>query len=115
MSESGIDTDGDRNGSPNGGSGIDAAFWERADAIIHLANEQGTKVPNSNVSASLLYAAARFNAFIVANGTSDAATMKADKEEAIRYFTEEYRKMLSQNFDDYIENFSGYLPRSTQG
>jgi hypothetical protein len=104
--------EGNHNGN---GSGIDAAFWERADAIIGLANEQGTKVPNSNVSASLLYAAARFNAFIVANGTSDAATMKADKEEAIRYFTEEYRKMLSQNFDDYIANFDGYLPRTAQG
>ncbi len=104
------------NGSGNSnGNGIDAAFWERADAIIHLANEQGNKAPNSNVSASLLYAAARFNAFIVANGASDAATMKADKEEAIRYFTEEYRKMLSQNLDDYIENFDGYLPRAAQG
>jgi hypothetical protein len=94
--------------------GIDAAFWERADAIIALANEQGTKAPNSNVSASLLYAAARFNAFIVASDTRDAATMKADKDEAIRYFTEEYRKMLSQNFDDYIDNFDGYLPRGAQ-
>ncbi|GGY20527.1 DUF3144 domain-containing protein [Massilia dura] len=102
------------NGNSNG-NGIDAAFWERADAIIHLANEQGTQAPNSNVSASLLYAASRFNAFIVANGASDAATMKADREEAIRYFTEEYRKMLSQNLDDYIENFDGYLPRAAQG
>lgn len=92
-------------------NGIDAAFWERADAIIHLANEQGTKVPNSNVSASLLYAAARFNAFIVANGATSAETMRKDKDEAIQYFTEEYRKMLSQNLDDYIANFSAYLPR----
>lgn len=102
-------------GTDKGTGGIDAAFWERADAIIALANEQGTKVPNSNVSASLLYAAARFNAFIVASDTRDAATMKADKEEAIRYFTEEYRKMLSQNFDDYIDNFAAYLPRTVQG
>lgn len=95
-------------------NGIDAAFWERADAIIHLANEQGTKVPNSNVSASLLYAAARFNAFIVANGASSAEGMQKDKEEAIQYFTEEYRKMLSQNLDDYIANFANYLPRTPQ-
>ncbi|GGY56988.1 DUF3144 domain-containing protein [Pseudoduganella albidiflava] len=95
-------------------NGIDAAFWERADAIIHLANEQGTKVPNSNVSASLLYAAARFNAFIVATGATSAEAMEKDKEEAIRYFTDEYRKMLSQNLDDHIANFNTYMPRTPQ-
>ncbi|QBE62372.1 DUF3144 domain-containing protein [Pseudoduganella lutea] len=92
-------------------NGIDAAFWERADAIIRLANEQGTKAPNSNVSASLLYAAARFNAFIVANGASSADSMQKDKEDALRYFTEEYRKMLSQNLDDYVANFATYLEK----
>jgi len=89
-------------------NGIDAAFWERADAVIRLANEQGTTVPNNNVSASLLYAAARFNAFIVSTGAASAEAMQADKEEAIRYFTDEYRKMLSQNLDDHIANFDTY-------
>lgn len=101
------------NENENGnGNGIDAAFWERADAVIRLANEQGTKVPNSSVSASLLYAAARFNAFIVASGATGPDGMRADKEEAIRYFTEEYRKMLSQNLDDYTENFDVYMQKN---
>lgn len=89
--------------------GIDAQFWERADAVIKLANQQGTVIENSKVSASLLYAAARFNAFNTAASYSDGATLKQDKEEALDYFTKEYRKMLSENLDDYIDNFAAYI------
>lgn len=94
---------------------IDAAFWARADAVIQLANGQAATVANSKVSASLLYAAARFNAFVLADRSASAEQMKADKEEAIRYLTEEYRKMLSQNVDEYIDNFHTYLQRPAVG
>jgi hypothetical protein len=36
--------------------------------------------------------------------------MKKDKEEAIRYFTEQYQKMLTENLDEYIESFEKYKP-----
>jgi hypothetical protein len=90
---------------------VDSTFWDRADDVIHLANEQCESVQRSKVSASLLYAAARFNAFIVAGNVSSAEEMKQDKEEAVQYFVEQYRKMLVENLDDYIENFSKYVGR----
>lgn len=90
---------------------VDSAFWDRADDVIHLANEQCETVQRSKVSASLLYAAARFNAFIVAGKANSAEEMKQDREEAVQYFVEQYRKMLVENLDDYIENFSEYVGR----
>jgi hypothetical protein len=89
--------------------GPDQEFWDRADAVIHLANEQCKDAPKGKVSSSLLYAAARFNAFIVAVKASNMEEMKSDKNKAINYFTEQYRKMLIENLDDYIENYGRYF------
>jgi hypothetical protein len=88
--------------------GIPPEFWERADQVIALANEQVKDSTIGKVSSSLLYAAARFSSFNVASSADDVEEMKKDKEEAIRYFTEQYRKMLVENLDDYIENFEKY-------
>jgi hypothetical protein len=63
------------------------------------------------VSASLLYAASRFNAFIVASNAIDAEEMRRDSERAVDYFTEQFRKMLSENLNDHIENFEKYIGR----
>ena len=35
--------------------------------------------------------------------------MAAAKEETIEYFVTEYRKMLDENMDDYINNFRSYM------
>jgi hypothetical protein len=86
-------------------------FWERADKIIALANGQAKDATIGQVSASLLYAAARFNSFNVATSANDVEEMKKDKEEAIKYFTKQYKKMLIENLDDYIENYESYEPK----
>jgi len=91
--------------------GIPPEFWQRADQVIALANKQVNDSTIGKVSSSLLYAAARFNAFNVASLADDAEEMKKDKEEAIKYFTEQYKNMLIENIDDYIENFERYAPR----
>jgi hypothetical protein len=83
----------------------DQSYWDRADEIIHLANEQCNHEMNGKVSSSLLFATARFNAFIIASSAKNVEEMKNDKEEAIKYFTEQYKKMLIENIDDYIQNF----------
>lgn len=86
-------------------------FWQRADEIIALANEQIADSTIGKVSSSLLYAAARFNSFNVASSAKDVEEMKKDKAEAIKYFTEKYEKMLTENLDDYIENYESYEPK----
>jgi hypothetical protein len=89
---------------------VDDEFWNRADAHIALANSQSKNTDAGKVSASLLYAASRFNAFIVASGQQDANSLAAKKAEAIEYFTAQFRKMLADNLSDHVENFSKYVP-----
>ena len=88
----------------------DDEFYERADAHIHLSNSQITEeIGKGKVSASMMYATARFNSWISATGWSSSEELSEAKEETIEYFLAEYRKMLEENMDDYIENFDAYL------
>lgn len=86
-----------------------AEFWNRANALINLANNQCDSAIPNEVAASTMYASARFNAFIVATTTGSAENMKAEKEHALEYFTDQFRKMLESNLDDFAENFEKYL------
>ena len=88
----------------------DKTFFKRADAHIKLSNEQISKeVSHGKVSASTLYAAARFNAWVTATGYSSRTEMAKGREETLDYFCEQYRVMLAENLDDYIENFEKYM------
>lgn len=88
----------------------DDKFFQRADAHIDLANSQTRKIERGRVSASFMYALSRFNAYIAASEfCSSKEQMREDKEKLIEYFTDEYRKMLSDNMDDYILNYNLYL------
>jgi hypothetical protein len=87
----------------------DPAFSTRANALINLANDQcDTSHPNE-VGASTLYAAARFNAFLLAKTTGSADNMTLEKERALDYFTDQFRKMMAENLDDFINNFDNYM------
>ena len=88
---------------------IDDDFYNRADAVIHLANEQLSKISRGKVSASCMYATARFNSWVSACGHGSAEDMAAAKAETLEYFVKEYRAMLEENLNDYIENFSTYM------
>ena len=88
---------------------VDPHFYERADAVIQLANEQNSGVGSGNVSASLMYATARFNAWLSACGFNDAEEMQNARQETLEYFTRQYRAMLEENLDDYIRNFGTYM------
>ena len=63
---------------------LDKKFWARADQFINLANEQSQEVGPGEVSSSLLFAAARFNAFVAAATARDIDELKKNKEDAIR-------------------------------
>lgn len=88
---------------------VDKGFYNRADAVIHLANDQLAEISRGKVSASCMYATARFNAWVTACGHGSAEDMAATKEETVEYFTKQYRAMLEENLDDYIENFGKYM------
>ena len=90
-------------------SETDKEFFQRADAYITVANEQAVETSRGKVSASMMFATARFNAWVSASGTESGEELAEVKEEAIEYFVSEYRKMLEENLGEYIEHFDKYM------
>ncbi len=89
---------------------IDGNFYKRADAIISLANGQiNENVTPADATNSLMFASSRFNAWISAMGFKNAEDMKTEREEIISFFTTQYKHMLEENFDNYVENFEQFI------
>ncbi len=88
---------------------VDEKFYDRADQHISLSNDQLKNESHGKVSASMMYSVARFNAWVSACGWNSGAEMKSGKAETLEYFVNEYRKMLEENLDDYIQNFDKYM------
>lgn len=90
-------------------SQTDDKFFERADAHINLANDQLSNSNIGKVSASMMYSVARFNAWFSACGFENSKEMHNAKEETINYFVAEYKSMLQENIEDYINNFDNFM------
>lgn len=80
---------------------IDVEFRRVADAFIDQANKHAETVKREHVGMALLYAAARFNAFVVAAHAPHVEKFNSDRERAVQFFTAEYLRMLQENLDDY--------------
>jgi len=87
----------------------DQDFFNRADAIIELTNSHIADSSRGKASASLMYANARFSAWVSACGCRNAEELAASKQQAVDYFLEEFRLMLEENLTDYVENYSRYM------
>jgi hypothetical protein len=57
----------------------------------------------------MMFATARFNAWVSASGTESSDELASVKEEALTYFVNEYRQMLEENLEEYIEHFDDYM------
>jgi hypothetical protein len=91
-------------------SDVDDDFYGRADAHIHLSNDQlAVETNRGKVSASMMYATARFNAWVSACGFASSEELAKAREETVAYFVEQYRLMLEENLDDYTEHFKDYM------
>lgn len=105
---------------------LNSAFFERADQFIKQANEfcrpntaNNTLNPppadfnpadqRGQVSASMLFATARFNTWVAANNFENAEQMQNAKPEVIAYLLQQFQMMLEDNFDEYCEQFDNYL------
>ncbi len=89
---------------------VDDDFYNRADAHINLSNDQlQVLASRGKVSASMLYAASRFNAWVSACGFESSEQMASSRAETVGYFCEQFRLMLEENLDDYISNFERYM------
>ena len=79
----------------------DRQFRRMADAFIDQANAFIDDAPKENVGMALLYAASRFNAFVVASHAPSIHKYDEDREKATQFFSSEYVRMLEENLDDY--------------
>jgi len=77
-------------------------LYVMADQFINVANDlvQDGKQEGGRVGAAMRYAVARFNAHEAAIKTPDLA---GSREDAIEWFTNQYKEMLTANIDEQIE------------
>jgi len=72
-------------------------FYDVVDRFITLANEIGKEWPRSRVSATLMFAAARYNVFNWLNRDVD---LEQNLEEAVAYYREQYGEMFRDNVEE---------------
>ena len=77
-------------------------FFEISNQFVTLANELGEDHGRPRVSAAVLWAASRYNAF---TWVMSGAPEKQTPEEAVDLFVAQYRKMLVDNLKLMREEF----------
>lgn len=84
-------------------------FWDLVDTFIENANDACDDLDPGIVSAALLNAAARFNAFVVASASLDRKEYIDEIESAQKYLTGRYAELVRNNLDDYRDNYKVYI------
>lgn len=84
-------------------------FWNLVDHFIEQANNACDDLDPGMVSAALLNASARFNAFVVASSSLDRKEYIDEMDASLNYLTGHYRDLLRDNLEDYRENFKVYV------
>lgn len=87
----------------------DDDFWEMTDEFINLANKLCDDHRNGKVSNSILFSAARFNAFMYASTSKSKEEFMKEREMAIEFLTNQYKQVLTENLSDYEKNFNDYV------
>lgn len=76
------------------------SYPEIVNGFLALANEHFKTIEIDDISAAMREATARFNAFEAKYKSHD---LKIDRDNAIRWFSEEFTKSLTEYVDDLIE------------
>jgi hypothetical protein len=83
----------------------DEEFFKRADVFLNAANDMITTTHPGKISASVSFAAARFNAWFFSQMSKSKADMEAQSEDMIKQFTEQYERMLRQHIADHLAHW----------
>jgi hypothetical protein len=75
-----------------------AEFLQLVDQFIHLANQLAEGGNDGEVSAAILFAAGRYNAFnfVSHNGSEQ------DRHSAVEFYVSEYRKAIVSNLEGVV-------------
>jgi hypothetical protein len=77
-------------------------FFDLADKFIHLANSLEPTWPRSRISATMMYAAARFNAY---NQLFSEVNPHQTDSETADYYTQQYRDMFLDNLEELRKSY----------
>ncbi len=89
---------------------VPMGFFEHVDAHINLSNHQiNDGFPKGQVSASTMYASARFCAWLTATGCTSAEDMASRRDQAKAFFADEFTRMFDESYREYTDNFDQFL------
>ena len=80
-------------------------FRQIADSFIDVANKQSDKVDSARVGSSMIYACARFSSFVVASHSKDKEQFESEIDNAVEFFSSEFKRMLMENMEEYKSIF----------
>ncbi len=87
---------------------LDAIYKRMIDEFIDQANALAETQSAENVGLALLYAASRFNAYVVSRHADTLEDFERDLTRARKFFTGQYADMLDENLEDYKQLYSKY-------
>ena len=87
---------------------VDVLYREMIDSFIDRANELADQNSPENVGMALLFAASRFNAFVVSQHAETIDDYEKDLIKAQDFFRSQYQEMLNENLEDYKKVYAKY-------
>jgi hypothetical protein len=87
---------------------VDVIYRQMIDSFIDRANEHAEQNSPENVGMALLFAASRFNAFVVSQHAENREDYERDMDKAQQFFTSQYKEMLTENLEDYKKTYEKY-------
>ena len=88
----------------------DQQFWELAEQFIEMANQSLETADAGKIGAAMLFAATRFNAFVVASASIDRAEFAAGMDS----LSKQFRHMLGDNLRAFRDNSKVYIKHEQQ-
>ena len=87
---------------------LDEIYRRTVDLFIDKANELAESNSIENVGMALLYAASRFNAYVVSQHATTLEDFEKDLPRAREFFQGQYAQMLDENLEDYKQVYTKY-------
>ncbi len=88
---------------------LDTQYRQIIDNFIDQANTLAENNSPENVGMALLFAASRFNAYVVSQHAENIENYEKDLEKARSFFSAQYLEMLDENLDDYKRIYDKYF------
>lgn len=99
--------------SHNNDPSVSDNHQDAVNTLIESANDIALEEGAGFAASALIQAAARYASFYVAQSSESRKDLKEDKDALIDDVSQEFRRLLAENLEDYIENYKVYLSENT--